>query len=107
LVYPLNKLSNNYGLSIKRPIYWFFSVTICFYIIYLWSLGSIFQSTAFDADLIGYYFSFIDITHRSDFLNKKEDLTGVALTVDYLNKVVMGYLIYQFIAAFRKYGKTG
>ena len=103
----LNKLSNNYGLSIKRPIYWFFGVTVFFYLIYLWSLGRIFQSTAFESDLIGYYFSFIDITHRSDFLDKKEQLTGLALTVDYLNKVVMGYLIYQFIAAFRKYGKNG
>jgi hypothetical protein len=102
----LNKLSNNYGLSIKRPIYWFLGITIFFYLIYLWSLGRIFQSSGFDSNLLGYYFSFIDITHRSDFLDEKEDLTGLALTVDYLNKVVMGYLIYQFIAAFRKYGRN-
>jgi hypothetical protein len=101
----LNKVSNNHGLSIKWPFLWFMGFTVLFYIFYLLSLRRIFQSTDFDANLIGYYFSFIDITHRIDFLTK-EPLNGFALVVDYFNKVIMGYLIYQFIASFRKYGRN-
>jgi hypothetical protein len=58
-----------------------------------------------DYDLIGYYFAFLDITHRSDFLVSKSELSGWSVTIDYLNKILVGFLIYQFIAAFRKYGK--
>lgn len=102
----LNNLSNKHGLSIARPFFWFLGLTILGYILYLASLGKIFDcSKPVDWKLFGYYFSFIDITHRSDFLVDKEALTGWALTIDSLSKIVVGYLIYQFIAAFRKYGK--
>ena len=59
----------------------------------------------FDPTLIGYYFSFLDITHRNDFLVNKNEFTGWSLFIDYFAKLVFGYLIYQFIAAFRKYSK--
>lgn len=102
----LNNISNKHGLSIVRPFFWFLGLTILGYILYLASLGKIFDcSKPVDWKLFGYYFSFIDITHRSDFLVDKEALTGWALTIDSLSKIVVGYLIYQFIAAFRKYGK--
>jgi hypothetical protein len=102
----VNSWSNDHGLSIKRPFIGFFICSIPLYILYLLSIGRIFNSSEFDGNLIGYYFSFIDITHRSDFLveNKKE-LSGWALTVDYAGKLFVGFFIYQFIAAFRKYGK--
>jgi hypothetical protein len=40
---------------------------------------------------------------RNDCLGAKQELSGWAIAIDYLNKIVMGY---QFIAAFRKYGKN-
>jgi hypothetical protein len=64
-----------------------------------------FNSNQIDYDLIGYYFAFLDITHRTDFLVKKTELSGLSVTIDYINKILVGFLIYQFIAAFRKYGK--
>ncbi|MCL1690087.1 hypothetical protein CMU59_09630 [Elizabethkingia anophelis] len=101
----INSSSNNHGLSIKEPFIATVFISIAFYLLYLLSLGRLFASTSFDWNLFGYYFSFLDITHRSDFLVKKEELNGFALTIDYLNKIIIGFLIYQFIAAFRKYGK--
>lgn len=101
----INSSSNNHGLSIKEPFIATVFISIAFYLLYLLSLGRLFTSTSFDWNLFGYYFSFLDITHRSDFLVKKEELNGFALTIDYLNKIIIGFLIYQFIAAFRKYGK--
>lgn len=101
----INSSSNNHGLSIKEPFIATVFISIAFYLLYLLSLGRLFTSASFDWNLFGYYFSFLDITHRSDFLVKKEELNGFALTIDYLNKIIIGFLIYQFIAAFRKYGK--
>ena len=101
----INRISNNHGLSIREPFYWFLGVSVSFYLLYLWSLGLAFQCTAFDPNLIGYYFSFVDITHRSDFLLNKDELNGWSLAIDSFHKFLIGFLIYQFVAAFRKYGK--
>jgi len=105
LILKINSLSNNHGLSIKKPFIGALILSAVFYILYLWSLGRMFNSNGIDYNLIGHYFSFLDITHRSDFLVNKNELNGLSVTIDYLNKIVVGFLIYQFIAAFRKYGK--
>lgn len=101
----INNISNDHGLSIKKPFVGTITFSIVFYIIYLSSLGRIFNGNEIDWNLFGYYFSFLDITHRIDFLVEKSELNGVSVTIDYLNKILIGFLIYQFIAAFRKYGK--
>jgi hypothetical protein len=102
----INRNSNNHGLSIKRPFLLFFGFSILFYILYLWSLNRIFNANEIDWDLVGYYFSFIDLTHRNDFLVEKPEFNSCSLFFDYLNKIVISFFIYQFIAAFRKYGKS-
>ncbi|HAK30194.1 MAG TPA: hypothetical protein DCO90_13345, partial [Sphingobacterium sp.] len=101
----INNLSNNHGLSIKRPLLGFLIISIPLYIIYLLSVGRVFNSSDFDLSLIGYYFSFIDITHRADFLVDKNEFSWWTLIIDYIGKISVAFFIYQFIAAFRKYGK--
>lgn len=102
----LNKLSNNHGLSFANAFCWFLCSTILLYILYLASIDRIFICNAdFDSSLVGYYFAFIDITHRVDFLVKDGSYGFFTIPIDYLSKVVIGFLIYQFIAAFRKYAK--
>ena len=101
----INSWSNYHGLSICKPLKWFLILSICLYIIYLYSLGKIFNTNKMDPNLFGYYFSFIDLTHKNNFLVEKDEFNGVMLFVDYLNKVVTGFFIYQFIASFRKYRK--
>lgn len=105
LILKINNWSNNHGLSVKRPFVGFIISSVLLYILYLCSIGRIFNSGDFDPTLIGYYFSFIDITHRVDFLVGKEEFTGWTLLIDYLGKLIFGFFIYQFIASFRKYGK--
>src|SRR5690606_32654497 len=100
-----NSLSNNHGLSIARPLKWFVLFSFVLYLLYLISVRRILLDTDFDPTLIGYYFSFIDLTHRNDFLVEKEHFSAWTLSIDYINKVLTGYFIYQFISAFRKYGK--
>ena len=101
----VNKLSNNHGLSIVRPFAWFLLVSIGFYISYLISLDKMYLSVTPDWKLVAHYFTFIDFTHKSDFLVSKEDLSNGGIVLDYVNKLFAGFFIYQFIAAFRKYGK--
>lgn len=105
VILSINRLSNNHGLSISRPFWLLLGFSIIFYILYLWSIGRIFNNNEFDPSLIGYYFSFLDLTHRSDFLVDKAEFAWWTLIVDYVNKLLVGFFIYQFIAAFRKYGK--
>src|SRR5690606_11531371 len=105
IILNLNSFSNNHGLSIARPLVWFLILSVVTYLSYLLSLGRLFNSNQIDYNLIGYYFSFIDITHRNDFLVEKDEFNFFSLTIDYVGKVIFGFLIYQFIAAFRKYGK--
>ncbi len=101
----INSQSNNHGLSAQRPFFLFFFSSIILYILYLYSLGRIFNTNHIDCSLIGYYFSFIDITHRVDFLVDKREFNWASLTIDFFSKITLGFFIYQFIAAFRKYGK--
>ena len=101
----INSKSNNHGLSIKRPLLYFFGFSIFFYILYLFSLDRIFNCNGIDFSLFGYYFSFIDLTHRTDFLVSKEEFNIYSLSLDFINKIVIGFFIYQFVSAFRKYGK--
>ncbi len=101
----INSKSNNHGLSIKLPLLYFFIFTIAFYILYLFSLNRMFNCNEVDWSLIGYYFSFIDLTHKADFLVDKSEFNIGSLSIDFLNKVLTGFFIYQFISAFRKYGK--
>jgi len=105
MILKINSFSNNHGLSIIRPFLLFLAFTIPLYILYLWSLGRI-NNNSIDYTLFGSYFSFIDLTHRTDFLVNKDGFTGLSLALDFINKIVAGFFIYQLIAAFRKYGKN-
>jgi len=106
VILTVNGLSNNHGLSIKRPLLLFLGFSILFYVFYLQSLGRIFNSNEIDYTLIGDYFSFIDLTHRTDFLVEKSQFTAWSLFFDFSGKLLTGFFAYQFIAAFRKYGKN-
>jgi hypothetical protein len=101
----INGKSNNHGLSIKLPLIYFLCFSIIFYMLYLLSLGRIFNGNKINYSLIGYYFSFIDLTHRTDFLVAKDEFNIASLSIDFINKLLCGFFIYQFVSAFRKYGK--
>jgi hypothetical protein len=102
----LSAKSNNYGLSAAKPLLGLFSFSIIFYIGYLWSIDRIFNSCSLsniDWTLFGHYFSFMDLTHRKDFLVSKEEYTFATLTLDFANKIIVGFFLFQFVTAFRKY----
>lgn len=101
----LNSITNNHGLSIARALVCFLCASIVLYLLYLLSIGRIYWGGEIDFYLVGSYFEFLDITHDVDFLVERVNLSGWSLFIDYLNKIIVGFLIFQFIAAFRKYIK--
>lgn len=105
LILWLNKISNNHGLSIKRAFICFMISSIILYVFYLLSIGRIFIDSDIDFSLVGYYFYFIDITHKKDFLVDQSQFSFWSLLIDFLNKIIVGFFAFQFISAFRKYVK--
>lgn len=105
LILHFNSWSNSHGLSIVKPFTLFFIVSIIFYVGYLWTLGRMFNSNGVDYSLFAMYFSFIDITHKNDFLVSRGQLNFWSQLIDFAGKIFLGYFIFQFVAAFRKYGR--
>ncbi|MFD2522177.1 hypothetical protein [Emticicia soli] len=105
--FKLNQFSNLHGENWGRALAFTLFVPIPFYCLYLWSVGRLFVfSNEIDWNLIGYYFSFLDPTHKIDFLeDAKGDLNGWSRFLDFASRIVVSYGIYQLIVAFRKLGK--
>jgi uncharacterized protein YjbI with pentapeptide repeats len=105
--FKLNEFSNLHGENWGRALAFTLFIPIPFYLFYLCSVGRLFLfDKEIDLNLIGYYFSFLDPTHKIDFLTKSEkDINGWARFCDFVSRIVVSYGIYQLIVAFRKLGK--
>ena len=104
----LNRLSNNHGESWRRALAFSFWLLFPVYILYFISVN---YHRPFSwggaGDFIGNFFSFLDITHKADFLVEKGQLNPASKIIDFFGRVLIGYCIYQFVAAFRRHGKKG
>lgn len=109
----LNKYSNNYGTDWLRAVIVTLSITLCFYIAYC-SSRSIYPANPFNKENIWmfitvspYYFEFLNPVHKTDFFIhiKDGEPNPLALLIDYFSRIVVAYLVYQTIQAFRKFGK--
>ena len=91
--------------------------TLLFYILYCLSLGFVIDTAAPGGwDVFwknaSYYGEFISPFRKSNFIPEAllgeenvKTVPSLAIVVDSLSKIVNAYLLYQFIAAFRKFGK--
>ncbi len=112
-----NKHSNNHGQRMGQALLLLLGSTLLFYILYCRSLGFVFDLTTGSFDVFwknaSYYFEFLSPFRKSNFIpeallgaeNVKE-VPNMAIVIDSLSKIVNAYLLYQFIAAFRKFGKS-
>lgn len=112
----LNQQSNRHGQSWQRALGVLLIGSSIFYTAYCLALG-------FHIDLsinginkflrnAAYFLEFLNPIRKSDFLPKaligiseEYRLPTAAIIIDSLSKLFSAYLIYQFIAAFRKHGK--
>lgn len=107
----LNKYSNEYGTSYGKALRFITVVGIP-----LFYLSSIFSSRfefipCFDLSTfffgIGYFIQFLNPAHSFDYLGELDNLSNGFFMLfhvfDFLGRLVVGYGIYQFVQAFRKY----
>lgn len=101
----LNKWSNLHGESWPRAFFWILVLGLVFYLTYLFSIGRLFTPGKFDFNLIGYYFEFLNPAHKFNFINEGNIANGLTVFIDVVWRIIVAYLIYQFISAFRKHTK--
>ena len=104
--FQLNHYSNLHGENWGRALAFTLLAPLYLYINYLLSLGEVLiPKNPINWNLVGYFFTFIDPTHKIDFLKDPKDLNGWSRLLDFLSRIIVSYGIYQLIVAFRKLGK--
>lgn len=117
----LNKYSNNFGRSWHWAVGWILVIGFMFYTFYCCSLGfTVGSGSPNDIEtfktLFSYFFEFINPIRKGEFIQitmfidgkiKSEfvTITGWARFIDFFWRIVITYLGYQLIQAFRKYSK--
>jgi len=117
----LNKYSNNFGRSWHWAVGWILGLGFLMYTFYCWSLGFTTGSgnpNEIDTfkTLFSYFFEFINPIRKGEFIQipmfidgkiKREyvTITSWARFIDFFWRIVITYLGYQLIQAFRKYSK--
>jgi hypothetical protein len=102
----LNKYSNNFGTSIKYS-FWFI-VLFGGLLFYLSVLQTSLFSFSFSIDWdsfckgLGYFMQFLNPTHKINYLGNV-NATTLFYILDFFGRIIIGYGIYQFIQAFRKF----
>lgn len=107
----LNNWSNRHGTSPWLAFGWLVGFVVILHTFNIFS----FESIYFDLDsvntirIIEENLHFITVianpVHRISELGPLEEITGFTYFVSFISRIVVGFLYYQFIAAFRKFGK--
>lgn len=115
----LNKVSNNHSDGLGRSFLILLVSSIVLYVIYVYlrgyTIGADWDATWF---IIGSYFEFLSPIHKANYLVPRdyfvnrsgyniltEQVSGYIYFISGVSKIIISYLIYQFIQAFRKYGR--
>ncbi|ALM47822.1 hypothetical protein AMR72_02245 [Flavobacterium psychrophilum] len=102
-----NWLSNNHGNSYGRAFLFILGFGLFFFYFSLISLDLFsftldYKEWAFN-ESFRYYMEFLNPIHKFDYLGEDITLSKRFYVLDFLGKTFVGYGIYQFIQAFRKY----
>jgi hypothetical protein len=110
----LNNLSNEHGTSIKRSFWLFLGIGTLLLILFInttpnrmYNWGWVDLCSFIDAFNMKVFFVLADPTHKISTL---EELAGGQLSsfnyfISFLSRILMAWIYYQFISAFRKFGK--
>jgi len=108
-----NKISTNYGVSWQRGLALIMVAMIFFYSIFCYLIGYQFENNSPDDmerfwKLVSYAPYYLNPLRDLDSVSlvKEEDFTPCARIWDFISRIVVAYLVYQTIQAFRKLGKS-
>lgn len=108
----LNKWSNNHGVSPSRAFLWFILFTIVFHTLNVLSFESIILSFKSDItfELIKENFKFIfsiaNPFHGISSIAPESEITTYTYAISFLSRIFIGYIYFQFVASFRRFGKV-
>lgn len=113
LILFLNKITSNHNTNWIRSLICIFIFSLFSYSVLLYSIGIRFEFSKSGLqvflNLCGYFFTYINPIHRSDFLNTSSlpsiSWNAMAEFIDSVSKIINAYLIYQFVQSFRKFGR--
>ena len=93
----VSKITNNFGLDWFISLLWIIGIGGILFPLYCYTIPGTQLKGA--GDLI----MFMNPTHAFDFLVPSDQLTQWAKAIDIVTRILIGFFIYQFIAAFRKF----
>ncbi len=103
----LNKVSNYYGKSYGRAFLFVLGFGLLFF--YSSAIASNTYEMAWNLDCgtfskgVGHFVQFLIPTHKFDYIGDLKDVSSWFYILDFFGRLFVGYGIYQFIQAFRKY----
>lgn len=103
----LNQISNNHGSSYGRAFLFVVGTGWLFFYLSLiatdsFELSSQINDWEFNKGL-RYFMQYLLPTHKFDYMGESVKLTPSFYVFDFIGRTIVGYGIYQFIQAFRKY----
>lgn len=103
----LNKLSNNYGLSYGKAFVFIICLGWLFFYLSLISTDSFeFSKNISEWEFnkgLSYFIQYLIPTHKFNYMGETVNLTSGFYLFDFIGRALVGYGIFQFIQAFRKY----
>lgn len=103
----LNRWSNKHGESWGRALLFILGTSALLYLSYLYSMQ--FPADPFKNSFLenlGYYFEFINPFRPFDFMEDAGyKMNALTRFIDLISRLVIGYGVFQFLSAFRKYKK--
>jgi hypothetical protein len=106
MTFKLNKVSNNHGESWRLALRFILTASLIMYSLYYICIHYK-ESPSLQATdrFVSNYFLFLDLTHKVDFHVDKKLLWWLPVLIDFVARILIGYGIYQFIAAFRRHSR--
>lgn len=101
----LNFISNYFGVSWFTGMLFISSVGSLFFLLSITEIPEYYftlNCSKWETEHFKHFLEFLNPTHKFDYI-QKENLTTKFYIFDFLGRIFVGYGIYQFIQAFRKY----
>ncbi len=112
LVLMLNRVTNFYGISIRNS-FWtavifivlFHSLNVLFFSSYELGINSWEEYGQIVSKNFRYLFIIANPTHKLSSLAPDGEITNATYVISFFSRIFIGYAYFQFIAAFRRFGK--
>lgn len=101
----LNFISNYFGVSWFTGLIFILSVGSLFFLLSITEIPEYhftLRPSKWEVAYLKYFLEFLNPTHKFDYLDQK-NLTPSFYIYDFIGRILVGFGIYQFVQAFRKY----